>query len=231
MDHHRPVELLRQRRLVGPAEVAAPLESAAPCSCSVFDRVVVGDPRKRLLDRFELRSVAFEHLQLAPPLVEHAADDRDDQVFGQVHHVVEVGVGHLGLDHPELGEVAARLRFLGAERRAEAVDAAERHGVGFVVELAALRQVRRLSSKYCAGNSVVVPSQAAGVKIGVSARMKPRVVEEVADGVDDLVADAQDRLLPLAADPEVAAVEQVVDAVLLGRDRIVVRRRRRPRAA
>ena len=30
-----------------------------------------------------------------------------------------------------------------------------------------------VSSKYCTGNSVVVPSQAAGVKIGVSARMKP----------------------------------------------------------
>ena len=68
-----------------------------------------------------------------------------------------------------------------------------------------------------------MPSHAAGVKIGVSARMKPAAVEEVADGVDDLVADAQDRLLPLAADPEVAAVEQVVDAVLLRRDRVVVR--------
>src|SRR5262249_19691958 len=48
-------------------------------------------------------------------------------------------------------------------------------------------------------------------------------VEEVADGVDDFVADAQDRLLALAADPEVPAIEQVVDAVLLRRDREVVR--------
>ena len=31
-----------------------------------------------------------------------------------------------------------------------------------------------VSSKYWTGKSVVVPSQAAGVKIGVSARMKPR---------------------------------------------------------
>ena len=35
-----------------------------------------------------------------------------------------------------------------------------------------------MSSKYCAGNSVVVPSQAAGVKIGVSARMNPRALKK-----------------------------------------------------
>ena len=48
-------------------------------------------------------------------------------------------------------------------------------------------------------------------------------VEEVADRVDDLVADAEDRLLPLRADPEMAAIEQVVDAVFLRRDGVVVR--------
>ena len=53
--------------------------------------------------------------------------------------------------------------------------------------------------------------------------MKPCVVEEVADRVDDLVAHAQDRGLPLGADPQVAAIHQVIDAVLLRRDRIVVR--------
>ena len=53
-----------------------------------------------------------------------------------------VGVRHLGLDHPELGEVPARLRLLGAERRAEAIHAAERHRVGLVVQLPALREVR-----------------------------------------------------------------------------------------
>jgi hypothetical protein len=38
------------------------------------------------------------------------------------------------------------------------------------------------------------------------------------------VADAQDRLLALGADPEVPPVEQEVDPVLLRRDRVVVRR-------
>jgi hypothetical protein len=35
-----------------------------------------------------------------------------------------------------------------------------------------------VSSKYCTGKSVVVPSQAAGVKIGVSHRMKPRSLKK-----------------------------------------------------
>ena len=76
---------------------------------------------------------------------------------------------------------------------------------------------------YSTGKSVVVPSQASGVKIGVSVRMKPRVVEEIAHRIDDFVADAKNRLLPFAADPQMTAVEQVIDAVLFGSDRVIVR--------
>src|SRR4030095_6847341 len=50
-------------------------------------------------------------------------------------------------------------------------------------------------------------------------------VEEVADGVDDLVAHAQDRLLARRTDPQMPAFEQVVGPVLLRRDRVVVRLR------
>ena len=68
-----------------------------------------------------------------------------------------------------------------------------------------------------------MPSQAAGVKIGVSARMKPRALKKSRTALMISWRIAQDRLLPLGADPEVPAVEQVVDAVLLRRDRVVVR--------
>ena len=88
-----------------------------------------------------------------------------------------------------------------------------------------------VSSKYCTGNSVVVPSHAAGVKIGVSHEDESAVVEEVADSVDDLVANAQDRGLPLGPDPEVPAIHQVVDAVFLWRDRVVVRLADAPRCS
>ena len=38
------------------------------------------------------------------------ADDEREELLGEVHVAVEVHERDLGLDHPELGEVAARLR-------------------------------------------------------------------------------------------------------------------------
>ena len=111
-----------------------PHSKGRPFSCRILTASSYEMRGKRSLHALELRHVAFEDLQLAAPLVEHAADDGHEEPLGQLHHVVEVGVGHLRLDHPELGEVTARLRLLGAERRAEAVHAAERHRVGFVVQ-------------------------------------------------------------------------------------------------
>ena len=162
-------------------------------------------------------------LQLLLPPLEHAADDRDDQRLGQVHDVVELGVGDLGLDHPELGQVAARLRLLGAERRAEAVDPAERHRVRLVVELPALREVRGFVVE-------VLDREERRRALARRRREDRRVgedeaapVEEVADGVDHFVPDAEDRLLARRPDPQVPAVHQVVDAVLLRRDGVVLR--------
>ena len=223
-DAHRPIELLRQHRLVGAAEIAADLERHA-LVVQDLRRLVVVQPRKRRLHRFELRRVALEHLQLGLPLVEHARDDRRDQPFGQRDHVVEIGVRHLGLDHPELGEVAARLALLGAEGRAEAVDLAERHRVGFVVELSALRQKRRVVLEVLHREQrrrALARGRREDRRVGEDEAL---AVEEVADRVDDLVADAQNRGLPLGANPQMAAIEQIVDAVLLRRDRIVVRGR------
>ena len=165
--------------------------------------------RERRRHRFELRGVALEHLQFALPPVEHARDHRGDESFGERDHVVEVGVGHLGLDHPELGEVAARLALLGAERRAEAVDLAERHRVGFVVELAALRQVRRLVVEVLHREQRRRAFARGGREDRRVGEDEALVVEEVAHGVDDLVAHAQDRGLALGADPQVAAIHQV----------------------
>ena len=72
---------------------------------------------------------------------EDARDDVGEEVFGESHEAVEVEVGHLGLDHPELGEVAAGLGLFGAKGGAEAVDLAERQRGGLDVELAGLGEV------------------------------------------------------------------------------------------
>ena len=167
--------------------------------------------------------VALERFELARAPFEHPADDLDDEAFGELDDVVERRVGDLRLDHPELGEVAARLRFLRAERRPEAVDAAKRHRVGLVVELAALREVCRCVVEVLDGKErrrALARRRREDWRVGQD---EPAVVEVVAHGVDHFVPDAQDRLLARRSDPQVAAIHQEVDAVFLGRDREVVR--------
>jgi hypothetical protein len=68
------------------------------------------------------------------------------QTFRQCRIVREVGKGDLRLDHPELGEVAAGVRVLGAEGRPEGVDLGECQAVGFDIELPRHRQ-KRLAAK------------------------------------------------------------------------------------
>ena len=119
--------------------------------------------------------------------------------------------------------MAPRLGLLGAERRAEAVDAAERHRVRLVVELTALRQIGGLVLEVLRRKQrrrALAGRRREDRRVGED---EAAPVEEVAHRVDDLVADPQDRLLPLAADPQMPAVEQVIDAVLLRRDGVVVR--------
>ena len=138
--------------------------------------------------------VALERLQLAPPFVEHARDDRHDESFGQIDHVVERRVGHFGLDHPELGEVAARLRLLRAEHRTEVVDASERHGVGFGVELSALREKDLLVLEVVDGKERGRALARRRREDGRVGEDEPAIVEEVAHRADHFVAHAKDRL-------------------------------------
>ena len=52
-----------------------------------------------------------------------------EQPFGQAGIVGEVGERYFGLDHPELGEVAASVRVLGAEGRPESIHLGQRQAV------------------------------------------------------------------------------------------------------
>ena len=67
-----------------------------------------------------------------------------DQAFGQIHEVVEFGIGDFRFDHPEFREMAARLGFFRAKSRAERIHLAQRHGRGFDIELPGLGQKRLL---------------------------------------------------------------------------------------
>ena len=63
--------------------------------------------------------------------------------LGERHVVRQFEEGRFRLDHPELGQVARGVGVLGAKRRAEGVDLAERRGVDFAFELAGDGQIRR----------------------------------------------------------------------------------------
>src|SRR5439155_8842949 len=93
-------------------------------------------------DALEWSGVALELLERRRTPLETPLDQVRDQILLQAHVVVRVVPGDLGLDHPELGEVAARLRFLGAEGGAERVDLPERRRRRLAVELPRLREVR-----------------------------------------------------------------------------------------
>jgi hypothetical protein len=64
------------------------------------------------------------------------------QRFRERRIVREVGERDFRLDHPELGEVAAGVQVLCAERRPEGVDLGQRQAVGLDVELPRHRQER-----------------------------------------------------------------------------------------
>ena len=185
-----------------------------------LDGFFVGDAGKGGLHVFELFGVALERFQFARFVFQDGLHDRADQAFAERHHVVEAGVGGFGFEHPEFGEMAARLGFFGAERGAERVDLAERHGGGFDVKLAALRQVRFLVVD-------VVDFEERGGAFAGSGREHRRVGERVAlaihvvaGGALGFGADAEDGGLARSANPEVTLVEEEVDAVFFELDGI-----------
>ena len=131
----------------------------------------------------------------------HGLHDGADEALAELHHVVEMRVGGFGLEHPEFGEVAARLGFFGAKRGAEGVDLAERGGRRFDVKLAGLREVGLLVV------NVIHFEKGGGAFAGggrENGRVRERValiVHEIARGAYGFGANAEDRGLARRANP------------------------------
>src|SRR5579859_8140735 len=116
--------------------------------------------------------------------------------------------------------MSSRLRFLGAERRAERVDPSERRRRGLTIELSRLCQVcvaqvevfRRKEPASFADRGgqdwSVDPDEVSGV-------------EKVVDRLLDFRADLEDRNLARAAEPQVSMLHQEIDAVLLWLNRVI----------
>src|SRR6266545_4444040 len=223
VNQHGAVVLLGEQRFLLPPDVPPPLHPTAQAP-ELFHGVGVGSPRERRADALERLQVPPELGQLRLPPLEGARYDVAHELLLELHVVVGVVPGDFGLHHPELAQVAARLRLLGAERRPEAVHFAERGGRRFDVELARLRQVRGAEVEVLGGEEV--PRRFAD-RAGEDRRVdedEAALVEEVADRLDHLVAHAGDGHLVPAPQPQVAVLEQEGGAVLLGRDWEIVAR-------
>ena len=98
-----------------------------------------------LFERVDARVVdpLVEELHVFGALRQHVAEDALEKRLGQVHVVGQLEERHLRLDHPELGQVPRGVGVLGAKRRAEGVDLAQRAGEDFGFKLSADGEERR----------------------------------------------------------------------------------------
>ncbi len=163
-------------------------------------------------------------MQVDAPLLQATLHDKGDESLGQFHHIVEFGVGNFRFDHPELSEMAPRLRFFRAKGGTERIHLAQRHSGRFHIKLARLREKRLLVE-------IVDGEERAGAftrrrsNDGRIGQREAAFVEEVARRLDDLGPHSQNRRLPLGSHPEMPVLHQEVGAVFLGSNR--VRRRLR----
>src|SRR5207249_2472241 len=223
VDHHGAVVLFGEQRLLVAPDVSPPRDVAAQ-RLELFDRLGVGNPGKRGADPLEWRRVPLQVGELAAPPLQRARHDVGDKLLLQLHIVVGVVPGDLGLDHPELREVPPRLGLFGAERGPEAVHFAERRRGRLDVQLPRLGEVGGAEVEVLGREQI--PRRLAD-RAGEDGRVdqdEVALVEEVADRLDHLVAHARDGDLAAAAQPQVAMFEQEGGAVLLWRDGEVVAR-------
>ena len=150
IDHERRAAevLLGEEPLVLSLQVDAPLDrvlEGAPGRLGRtqdVDGLGVGDARevggRHMVQPLQqpLVDELVQHGQLVGAAFHHVADDVLEHALGQLHIVLKVGEGNLGLHHPELGGMARRVGILRAERGAERVHVPEGHGEVLGVQLA-----------------------------------------------------------------------------------------------
>ena len=183
-------------------------------------RLVIAHAWKWGLDGFKLGGVALEHLQFFLAILEHPRHQRNHQLFRNALHLFEIRVGHFRLYHPEFGQMTAGLRFFSAKCWAEAIDLAECHGIRFVVKLAGLRQIYFFIFEIIHFEKRRGPFASRRREDWRIHQHEAVRIEIIPNTLDHFVPHSYGRMLPPAAQPQVAMIHQKVDAVLFGRDRI-----------
>ena len=84
-----------------------------------------------MIQRHSSRRSRLDHTVLT----QHPLDNVLQQGLGQCRVVAQIGKGNLGLDHPELGQVARSVGIFCAKRGTKGINLGQRHAIGFDVEL------------------------------------------------------------------------------------------------
>ena len=164
-----------------------------------------------------------EEVQFVGAVLHHVGDDVLEHLLRDVHLALEVAEGHLGLDHPELGRMTARVGVLGAEGGSKGVYVTKAHGEVLGLELAGHREVGRLAKEVLAVVDLAVVgkrrvcgvdgghaehlARALGVRSGDDWRVhvdEAALLEEAVDDEGRHAAHAKDRA------EEVGAAAQVL---------------------
>ena len=120
--------------------------------------------------------------------------------------------------------MATGLRLLRTEGGPKRVNASQGRRRGFAIELSGLRQVGIPFLEILGREQTGALTDRRRQNRRVDVNKTP-LVEKVVEGLLHLMTDAHDRHLPGGAQPEVPVVEQEVDAVFLGLNRVVDRAR------
>ena len=179
-------------------------------------------------------------LHLIRAVFQHIADDELQHIVDTLHVVLQIGEGHLRLDHPELGRVAGGVGVLGAEGRPEGVDVAESHRhrlrlhlagdgeVGLppeevlaVVDFAVLGAGRVLGVDGRHPEHLARPFAVAGGDEGGVDVDKPALLEEGVDGVGNRRTDPEDRLEGVGPGAEVGDAPQELQRMPFFLERVV----------
>ena len=86
---------------------------------------------ERLVDHF------VQELQIVLTVIKCPAHAVLDEVLFKVHELFLIDESHLRLNHPELSQMARRVRVLGTERRTEGIDCTESRGTQLALQLSA----------------------------------------------------------------------------------------------
>ena len=111
-------------------------------------KIVIHDELQPV-DQFLVVHLA-QKFEIVLTVIERIANQIFEEILRQIHVLSDFVERDFRLYHPKLGQVARRIRILGAERRAERINRAQRHRTQFTFELSRYSEAGRFAEEILA---------------------------------------------------------------------------------